>query len=81
MNIIVQERRTITADCKACGARTLKEIETYIEFVKRDIAECRKNNYSTDNDYEDLLKLYAEKRAIIATNDLSGEKIDGDSNV
>ena len=69
------------ADCKVCGARTLKEVETDIEFVKRDIAECRKNNYSTVNAYEDLLELYEEKRAIIATNGLGGEKMDGDSNV
>ena len=68
-------------DCKACCARTLKEVEADIEFVKRDIEECRKNHYSTVNAYEDLLELYAEKRAIIATNDLVGEKIDGDSNV
>ena len=61
------------ADCKACCARTLKEVETDIEFVKRDIVECRKNNYSTVNAYEDLLELYAEKRAIIA-------KMDGDKN-
>ena len=63
-------------DCKAFGARTLKEIETDIEFVKRDIVECRKNNYSTVNAYEDLLELYAEKRAIIATNDVCGAKMD-----
>ena len=69
------------ADCKVCCARTLKEVETDIEFVKRDIVECRKNNYSTVNAYEDLLKLYAEKHAIIETNDLGGKKIDGDSNV
>lgn len=53
--------------------RTLKEVETDIEFVKRDIVECRKNNYSAVNAYEDLLELYAEKRAIIA-------KMDGDKN-
>lgn len=64
------------ADCKACCARTLKEVETDIEFVKRDIVECRKNNYSTVNAYEDLLELYAEKCAIIATNDLDGAKMD-----
>ena len=69
------------ADCKERGARTLKEVETDIEFVKRDIVECRKNNYSTANAYEDLLELYEEKRSIIATNDLYGAKMDGDSNV
>ena len=64
-------------DCKACGARTLKEVEADIEFVKRDIAECRKNHYSTVNAYEDLLELYAEKRAIIETNDFCGSMMDG----
>ena len=63
------------ADCKACGVRTLKEVETDIEFVKRDIAECRKNHYSTANAYGDLFELYAEKRAIIETNDFCGEKM------
>ena len=61
--------------------RTLKEVEADIEFVKRDIAECRKNNYYTANAYEDLLELYAEKRAISAPNHLDGAKMDGDSNV
>ena len=56
--------------------RTIKEVEADIEFVKRDIAECRKNHYSTVNAYEDLIELYAEKRAIIATNDLDGAKMD-----
>ena len=55
--------------------RTLKEVEADIEFVKRDIAECRKNHYSTVNAYEDLIELYAEKRAIIATNDVCGAKM------
>ena len=55
--------------------RTIKEVEADIEFVKRDIAECRKNNYSTDNAYEDLIELYAEKREIIATNDVCGAKM------
>lgn len=64
------------ADCKVCGARTLKEVEADIDFVKRDIAECRKNHYSTVNAYEDLLELYAEKRAIIETNDVCGAKMD-----
>lgn len=57
--------------------RTLKEVEADIEFVKRDIAECRKNHYSTVNAYEDLLELYAEKRAIIENNDFYGSMIDG----
>ena len=56
--------------------RTIKEVEADIEFVKRDIAECRKNHYSTVNAYEDLIELYAEKRAIIATTDLDGAKMD-----
>ena len=57
--------------------RTLKEVEADIEFVKSDISECIKNHYSTANAYEDLLELYAEKRAIIGTNDFCGAKIDG----
>ena len=56
--------------------RTLKEVEADIEFVKRDIAECRKNHYSTVNAYKDLLELYAEKRAIIATNDVCDAEMD-----
>ena len=55
--------------------RPIKEVEADIEFVKRDIAECRKNHYSTVNAYEDLIELYAEKRAIIATNDVCGAKM------
>lgn len=57
--------------------RTLKEVEADIEFVKRDIVECRKNHYSTVNAYEDLSELYAEKRAIIENNDFYGSMIDG----
>lgn len=57
--------------------RTIKEVEADIEFVNRDIVELIKNHYSTANAYEDLFELYAEKRAIIATNDVCGAKMDG----
>lgn len=55
--------------------RTLEEVEKDIEFVKRDIAECRKHHYSTATAYKDLRELYAEKRAVIAINDLDGAKM------